>query len=254
MAAQRDLGDGFSRYFEILPALDDATREDVFRVRHEVYCRDLGWEPIRSDGLERDAYDAASVHCLLRHKASGMLVGTTRLILTNPADPHQPLPFEAHCAEVLDRSVVDPAKLPRDQVCEISRLAVMREFRQRKGEESSALALSGDDFEPRGPQSRFPFIPVSLYLGVVCIGLRLGREYGFVLTEPRLATHFSRIGFDIQAIGGGIEHRGVRVPSLLRASKVVPNLRPLIRPLYEVIEASVAAAYARAGRSDASAD
>jgi hypothetical protein len=42
-----------------------------------------------------------------------------------------------------------------------------------------------------------------------------------------------------------IEHRGERAPSLLRASKVVGEMRPLIRPFYEVVEASVNAAYAR---------
>ena len=40
---------------------------------------------------------------------------------------------------------------------------------------------------------------------------------GFVLTEPRLASHFVRIGFDIRAVGRTIEHRGERVPSLLQA-------------------------------------
>ncbi|MBP8144310.1 PEP-CTERM/exosortase system-associated acyltransferase [Pseudorhodoferax sp.] len=245
MSSERNLGDSFQQYFEITPALSQDDREDVFRIRHEVYCRDLGWEPLRADGMETDAFDAQSVHCLLRHRGSGMLVGCTRLILADATQPQALLPFEESCAEVIDRRIADPAALPREQVAEVSRLAVMRDFRQRKGEQQSALAVGADDFEPRGPQSRFPFIPVSLYLCAAAIALRLGREYCFVLTEPRLAAHFSRIGFDIQTIGGVIEHRGERAPSLLRASKVVGEMRPLIRPFYEVVEASVNAAYAR---------
>lgn len=246
MSSERNLGESFQQYFEILPALDQASREDVFRIRHEVYCRDLGWEPLREDGMETDAYDAQSVHLLMRHRASGMLVGCTRLVLTDPARPAALLPFEKSCAEVLDRRHFDPATLPRDRLGEISRLAVMREFRQRKGEQQSALALSNEDFEPRGPQSRFPFIPMGLYMGVACVAVRLGIEYNFLLTEPRLAAHFSRIGLLIEPAGGEIEHRGVRSPWLLRATQVIPNLRPLVRSMFEVIQDSVDAAYAQA--------
>ncbi len=242
--APADLGAGFSQYFEFLPALDAATRQAVYRIRHEVYCRDLGWEPVRDDGLEQDEFDAQSIHCLLRRKGTGEPVGCTRLILRRPGPGSEPLPFEHHCDKALHRHLVDPAALPPEQQAEVSRLAVMRNYRQRKGEQDSAVALSDDDFASRGPQSRFPYIPVGLYLGVASIAQRLGREYVFVLTEPRLARHFSRIGFAIDTVGDAIEHRGLRAPSLLRASQFMAHLRASIHPLYDVIDASVAAAFA----------
>jgi N-acyl amino acid synthase of PEP-CTERM/exosortase system len=77
---------------------------------------------------------------------------------------------------------------------------------------------------------------MSLYLGAAAVARRLDVENVFVLTEPRLASHFVRLGFDIRPIGDEIEHRGVRVPSVLSSSKVVGNLRPLIKPLYAVID------------------
>ena len=61
-----NLGHGFRKYFEILPALDEASRDDVFRIRHEVYCQELAFEPVRPDARETDEYDAQSLHCLLR--------------------------------------------------------------------------------------------------------------------------------------------------------------------------------------------
>jgi N-acyl amino acid synthase of PEP-CTERM/exosortase system len=122
---------------------------------------------------------------------------------------------------------------------EVSRLAVLNTFRQRKGEADSAVSISGADFDTGGPRGRFPFVPVSLYLGAAAIARRFDIEHVFVLTEPRLASHFVRIGFDIRAVGGSIEHRGTRVPSLLSSSKVVAGLRPLIRPLYAVIDRAV---------------
>ena len=143
----------------------------------------------------------------------------------------------------LDRHLVDPSHLPRQTMGEVSRLAVVGQFRQRKGESETPASMNDSDFGGSGPRTRFPFIPVSLYLGAAAIALRCGVEHVFVLTEPRLASHFVRIGFDIRAVGRTIEHRGERVPSLLSSSKVVAGLRPLIRPMYQVIEQAVDAAF-----------
>lgn len=239
----RDLGAGFRRLFELTVALDDASLDQVFRIRHDVYCRDLGWEPLREDGRESDEFDRHSFHCLLRRRGTGEPVGCARLILARPEDPNCPLPFEESCKEVLDRAIADPARMPRNTLGEVSRLAVLNTFRQRRGEAATEVSVTDDDFSSREAKTRFPFIPVSLYLGAAAIARRVGIEHVFVLTEPRLASHFVRIGFDIRAVGGSIEHRGTRVPSLLSSSKVVATLRPLIRPLYAVIEESVEAAF-----------
>jgi N-acyl amino acid synthase of PEP-CTERM/exosortase system len=238
---RNDLGEGFRRLFELTPALDETSLDQVFRIRHDVYCRDLGWEPVRADGRETDEFDRHSFHCLLRSRATGEPVGCTRLILARPEDPAYPL--------VLDRNIADPARMPRNTLGEVSRLAVLNTHRQRKGEASTAVSVTDADFEARGANTRFPFIPVSLYLGAAAIARRVGVEHVFVLTEPRLASHFVRIGFDIRTVGGPIEHRGTRVPSLLSSSKVVAGLRPLIRPMYEVIESAVDEAFRKHPRA-----
>lgn len=242
-SGERNLGEGFKQLFELTVALDDSTLDEVFHIRHDVYCRDLGWEPVRSDGRESDEFDRHSFHCLLRKRFTREPVGCIRLILARPEDPSYPLPFEGSCEAVLDRSLADPLRMARDTLGEVSRLAVLHAFRQRKGEASAAAPISDDDFADRGPTSRFPFIPVGLYLGAAAIARRFDVEHVFVLTEPRLASHFARIGFDIRAVGGSIDHHGVRVPSLLSSSKVVNGLRPMIRPLYAAIEEAVEQAF-----------
>ncbi len=229
----RDLGEGFRQLFELTPALDEASLDQVYRIRHDVYCRDLGWEPAREDGRESDEFDRHSFHCLLRRRGTGEPVGCTRLILARPEDPAYPLPFEESCHEVLDEALAGPPRANRRSMGEVSRLAVLNTYRQRKGEAGTAVSVSEDDFGGSGPRTR----------GAAAIARRFGIENVFVLTEPRLASHFSRIGFDIRPVGGAIEHRGTRVPSLLSSSKVVAGLRPLIRPLYAVIEESVDKAF-----------
>lgn len=238
-----DLADAFQRLFEISPALDDASLAAVYGVRHEVYCRDLGWEPLRENAQESDDYDRHSLHCLLRKRDTGEAIGCIRVILTRPEDPDYPLPMEESCRAVIDRTIADPGAMPRTSICEVSRLAVISAYRQRKGETAAPVSITDDDFAPRGGAPRFPYIPVSLYLSSIAIGNLFGMDSLFVLTEPRLASHFSRIGFYIHQIGGTIEHRGTRAPSLLSASKTVPGLRPAMRALYMLIETELELAF-----------
>jgi len=47
------LGEGFKKYFEISAAFDDDGRDAVFGIRHEVYCEELGFEPVRPDRREK---------------------------------------------------------------------------------------------------------------------------------------------------------------------------------------------------------
>ncbi|MGL1833261.1 PEP-CTERM/exosortase system-associated acyltransferase [Rhodocyclaceae bacterium SMB388] len=250
--ATRDLGEGFSSYFEILPALDDATRSQVFEVRHQVYCEDLGFEPVREDRRETDEFDRHSVHCLLRTSdPSHTLVGCTRLVLARPEAPDTLLPFERACEVNLDRHTVDARALPRNRIAEVSRLAVCGTFRRRRGEANHAVALSDSDFgTPAAP--RFPFIPVALYLGTMAIALREGITQCFVLTEPRLAAHINRLGFALTGIGPPIEHHGTRVPSVIDVQGSVAGIRPLIRPMWEVIRGEIDAGYAAGANPDTS--
>lgn len=238
-----DLGLGFSQYFDLVPAVDQDSCQTVFRIRHDVYCRDLGYERVRVDGLETDDYDRHSLHCLLRTAGPEKVpVGCVRIVLAKPEDPASPLPFERTCAATLDRSIIDPAQVPRGRMTEVSRLAVVSRFRRRKGEENKPFSIGEQDFGSV-LHARFPFIPVGLYLGSIALALHHGIDHLFMLTEPRLAMHFRRIGFVIDQIGGPVEHRGVRIPSLLRAVETVEGLRSNLRGMYDVIDSSIKNAY-----------
>lgn len=243
-----DLAEGFRRHFEIVPALNEELCQAVFRIRHEVYCRDLGYEPLRPDGLETDAYDRHALHCLLRTADERSApVGCVRLVLPSLDQPERPFPFEVTCAETLDRALFDPTSVARERMAEVSRLAVLADFRRRKGEGGQPLALQDEAFgSVRRP--RFPFIPVGLYLGSIALALHHGIDHLFMLTEPRLAVHFEKIGFVIERIGGAVEHRGTRIPSLLRGRETVDALRPGLKDMYALIERSIQEAYAARSR------
>ncbi|MBL8434362.1 MAG: PEP-CTERM/exosortase system-associated acyltransferase [Zoogloea sp.] len=238
------LGEGFRKYFQVEPAFNDDLRNAVYGIRHEVYCEELGFEPVRPDRRETDDYDSHSLHCLLRSSTdSATLVGCNRLVLARPGEPDFPLPFEHTCRATLDHSIIDPARLPRHTIAEVSRLAVRAQYRRRKGETKTALALSDDDFGTKD-QPRFPYIPIGLYLAVVALAKREGIETLFMLTEPRLADHFAKLGVRITQIGGPVEHRGVRVPSMMDVNEVIAGLRFFVKPIWRVVVAEIDAGYA----------
>ncbi len=237
------LGEGFRKYFEVLAAFDDSTQNDVFGIRHEVYCEELGFEPVRPDRRETDDYDRHSLHCLMQSSSEPhTLVGCNRLVLARPEDPDFPLPFEHTCRATLDRSIIDPARQPRGTIAEVSRLAVRAHYRRRKGETKTALALSDDDFGTK-EQPRFPYIPIGLYLAVIAMARQEGIETLFMLTEPRLADHFSKLGVKITQIGGPVEHRGIRVPSMMDVDSVIRGLRFFVKPTWKIVIQEIEAGY-----------
>lgn len=241
-----NLGTGFSKYFRIDAALDDSLKDEVYRIRHEVYCEDLQFEPERPDRREIDAYDAHSVHCLLRtvnepHRP----VGCARIVLADPAHRDAPLPFEQTCREALDRAILDPSRLPRDRIAEISRLAVGGQYRRRKGENHTDAPIHDDSYAT-GNQPRFPFIPTSLLLGAVALAEQKGIDHVFVLTEPRLAKHFSKLGVEVRQIGQPIEHRGIRIPSVMQVDEIIRNMRRILHPLWHLVRENISRGFAEA--------
>lgn len=232
-------GQAYKRYFEIVPALSDALRDHAYRIRHRVYCEELGYEPPQPDCRERDEYDPQSLHVLIRSVQLGEFIGCTRIIRTHPRDPCYPLPFEKLCVTALDRSIIEPSRLARGTIAEVSRLAVIARFRRRKGEDKTPLSISDEDFDT-AIHPRFPYIPLALYLATVELARLNGIELLFVLTEERLASHFRKLGVNILTIGAPVEHRGKRIPSMMHTGAIIGDLKPIFQPLYHAIAADVA--------------
>ena len=237
-----NLGAGFEKYFSAQAATDEQQRRAVYRIRHEVYCDELGYEPSRPDRLEKDAFDDRALHCLLRSVANDEFVGCVRLVLADPRDRSARLPFETLCAATLDRRVVDPDALPRNTIAEVSRLAVVSRYRRRSGERRTPLPLSERDFgTPDRP--RFPYLAVGLYLAMIAQARRHGLETLFMLTEHRLARQLTRLGVHLQQIGPPVEHRGLRYPSMMSVHEIIDGLNFFLRPMFAVIASEIDASY-----------
>jgi len=229
--------EGYRRFFEIVPAINDALKWHNYHLRHEVYSRELGFEPIRADQLERDEHDAHSLHCLVRAVATHMFVGCARIVLVDPADPTAPLPFEKTARLALDPTILDPAKMDRTKIGEISRLAVISQYRRRKGEIGTPFSVN-DDFGENS-KIRLPYMTLGLYLAMIALARWKGIDTLFMLTEPVLATSIAHLGVEVHLIGAPIEHRGTRIPAALFVGEIVANMDARIRPFFDTIAEEV---------------
>jgi len=125
-----NLGAGFEKYFSAQAATDEQQRRAVYRIRHEVYCDELGYEPSRPDRLEKDAFDDRALHCLLRSVANALAMPLTELI-----DPH-----EGSVEKRLIRRFLDglPAHRLEDVV-----FRLMRDYGEEAAARRKRLALVG---------------------------------------------------------------------------------------------------------------
>lgn len=237
---------GYRKFFRVVPALSDGLRAENYRIRHEVYCRELAYEPLRTDGLESDEFDARSVHCLVQSVSTGAYVGCARLVLDDPALAGAPLPFEITCSSALDRTIIDPVSVDRQRIAEISRLAVIGSYRRRRGEQDKPISLSEEDFGTES-RPRQPYLALAVYLGLIALARQYGIDTLFVLTEPRLAVNLARLGVRIERIGGGVDHRGLRFPSMMSVDEIIGGMNFLLRALFEVIACEVRTGIEAAG-------
>lgn len=234
------LGTSFRQYFKIVPALTEELKREAYRIRHSVYCEDLQFEFSRSDGFETDEYDAHSLHLLIYSVRNDAFIGCTRVVRPSLDNDDKRLPFEKICDLTLDRSIIDPARLPADKIGEVSRLAVIATFRRRKGEKNYPINIAEEDFSA-GPMVRFPYIPLGLYIGTIELARIHDIRVLFMLTEERLASHFSRLGARMEPIGAPIEHRGLRFPSMIEVNSTISSMRPIFRPFYQTIAEDIQA-------------
>ena len=226
----------FKEHFELAQALTPELKDEVYRLRHRVYVDELGFERPSFDGRERDEFDEHSRHLLLRSVKTGIPAGCIRLVMARPDRPHLPLPFEkifAAAGDLGDRRSVPP----RHSIAEISRLTLSREFRRRRGDARNETSREG--FGTTAHPS-YPYVQLGLYLGAIALARQLGISKLYLLTEPRLFTHFRRMGFPLQKIGGPVEHRRLRVLSTADVVNPETQLPFFMRGLYKVIELELA--------------
>ncbi len=127
----------------MVPATSDELKNEVYKLRYQVYCIENEFENAENypDGLEFDDYDQQSVHYLIRHRKSGDYAATTRLILPDANNPEKLFPLELYC-EIDNFAVMQP--INRKNLGEVSRFCVSKAFKKRKNEANTLAAIGSD--------------------------------------------------------------------------------------------------------------
>lgn len=233
------LAEEFTKYFELEFVSNARKQMESFKIRYDVYCKELNWEPLNNTELESDEYDKYSYYCLLKHKASGTYAGTIRLIIPPVNEPRKSLAIESHGLESIKDKNMWPDKCEIGTYSEISRLAVTEQFRRRPGEKNTSFSFK--DIDPFSEEERrnFPNIAMGLYLGGIAVASLCRHERMYVMVEPRLKKRLERFGLPFQQIGDEIEFRGARAIFYLPSEDFTRHLPPQVLSLYEIIKQGI---------------
>jgi N-acyl amino acid synthase of PEP-CTERM/exosortase system len=216
------LENSLDRYFEVVSVSTPALLDQVYTLRYQVYCIERAFED-RAEyptGRESDCYDAHSQHVALLYRPSGEMVGTGRLIFPAAAVvPQLPL-----------LSLLEPdaeaafRHYPIHEMAEVSRYAVAKQFRRRKGEdEFPDTAYLPDD----GKNNRrlMPHITLALIRGLLKLGISQQVRYFCACMTPALLRLMSQHGFTFKPIGRLVNHHGFRQPCVASIDDLLLGLK-----------------------------
>lgn len=228
------LHETYRYYFEtIVVGEDDTTlREEVFRLRYQVYCVENPFEDpaAHPDGLEHDAYDQRAAHCLLLHKRTQSWAGSARLILPNPEEPDHSFALQEVCR---DPMIVDPQRFPVLQMGEVSRVCISKDFRRRQGD---GLYPQSNEPEDSSDERRvIPNMIIGLLEGLIRMSLEHGLLYLCAVMERPLLRLLERLGIHMANIGPLVEYHGRRQPCILNLETMLQEVHAERPDVWEIL-------------------
>ncbi|MCC5451111.1 PEP-CTERM/exosortase system-associated acyltransferase [Rheinheimera sp. UJ51] len=232
----KNISEHFSHYLQPTIANSHALREEVYRLRHQVYCEELQFEQTNSVHQEKDDFDEHAIHCFVRHLSSKQLAGTVRLIYSR--QPEELLPIEKYCAHAITDKHIFPGRFAREEICEISRLAVPAAFRKRAVDNFAGAATGAIDHTTFSATELrcFPYIAICLYMSAAAMSYKTKRYYGFVMMEPRLAKSLSYVGIKFHQLGDAVEYHGLRAAYFIDSRELRKTLSGGYQSLLKSVE------------------
>ncbi|WP_019027141.1 PEP-CTERM/exosortase system-associated acyltransferase [Colwellia piezophila] len=240
------ISEHFTAFLQPYVAVDQKLKDEVFRIRHNVYCEELAFEDVREDGLETDEFDQQSLFSLIKHKPTETFTSCVRLVTSN--GPDELLPIEKYCMDSITNEDLSPKRFNRKEIAEISRLAVKSDFRRRKADHfkgSSTGVISEVNYSETELRC-FPFIAIGLYMAAATMGMNTGIRHVYVMMEPRLARSMNFIGINFQQLGKPVDYHGLRAPYYINPAIFMNNLSPGFKSLYKTIEKDICLQLAQA--------
>ena len=212
----------FNDYFEMVPATSDELKNEVYKLRYQVYCVETGFlNPEHyPDGLEFDEFEKQSLHYLIRHRKSGEYAATTRLILPDATNPEKLFPIELH-SEIDNVAVMQP--INRIHLGEVSRFCVSKTFKKRKHEAHTLAGIDEEwpDYFTLDERRTFPHIAIALIACFIKGSHENNIHYLFACMEPAFFRFVSPLGIKLTKIGPLADYHGERWPAAIKITDML---------------------------------
>lgn len=239
--------------------LDEKDLNGIFKLRYKVFCHEWDFEKPENhpDGIVTDGYDKNAIHLAVKDD-SHKVIGAVMLILDSP----EGYPVEKHCE--LDINIDD---LPRQNLAEISRLVIHRNFRRRAedtyiyGPDEDRRSIGSFAFQQHYPtqKTRYrraddKFIPkrgvrrpnemqsdrrrrheviIDLYKAVYQESKRRNLTHWYSVMTKGIVGLLNKFGFAFEAIGDPVDFHGIRTPYLANMEKMEKEMSTKNPEMYE---------------------
>jgi N-acyl amino acid synthase of PEP-CTERM/exosortase system len=213
--------DAFNQYFEMVDANTDALKEEVYKLRYQIYCVEKGFEDLESypDGMEHDEYDKRSSHYLIRHRDTNSYMATTRLVLPDKQDLQKLFPLEVY-SHIDNMALLKTMR--RANTAELSRFCVSKQFRRRANEQG--LLVTNDEDESRFSR-RDKESSAHLTLALFACAIRMSSEhnihYWYAIMEPALKRLVAALGVHFAEMGSLVDYHGKRIPCMIKVDDLL---------------------------------
>ena len=200
----------FRREFSVDLADTPDLINEAYRLRHQVYCLERGFEEPGEAEIESDEFDRHSRHVVVRRRRGGEVVGTLRLVIASPRLGEASLPMHRICESSQLRG------LPTATTAEVSRFAVSKE---RRDNQSPAAAI----------------VRLGLVQGAVRISRDLRLTHWCAMMERSLLRLLRSTAIDFSPLGPMVEYHGLRQPTYADISLVLRRMRQVRPELWDLV-------------------
>ena len=168
--------------YSIFIADTEEAKQINYRIRHEVYCSQLGYEEETPAGLETDSLDKEALHFIVYCNTLKKWIGSSRLVFRED----RYLPLEEICElenPTLNKDLFSPL------YCEASRFCFIQ---QRKRDRVNLF--------------------MNLLMAMREEAKKKGALFSYILIKRGLAKILDRNKVPLRLIGEAVEYRGLRYP------------------------------------------
>ncbi|PXY00263.1 hypothetical protein CR157_05860 [Halomonas sp. LBP4] len=232
-----ELFDCFRNEFSFKLPCNEQEKRRAFHLRHDVYCAELHYEPPTDAErqLEYDVFDDHAIHCVVEHNQTGLTVGCMRVVLPRFGCDlsGRKLPLLTYGGQSLTHPSLHPDSFPRENICEVSRLAVHPSFRKAR---SNIAGVKEKDIHDLEAKHRSLPVGLSLFFAATAIVGMAKRQHVFAMMEPRFARLLKISGLSFQQVGDLIDYHGPRAAFYIDQRQAETAMHEELKPLYRHIK------------------